>query len=71
MIAETAPRSPDHRDEADWAVVMVMIDWRIGCALRPPRADCSDLTEVALERIKGLAEGTVDPHEVMKEINGG
>lgn len=50
------------------AIVMSMIDWGISSKSRPLGADCSDLMDIALTRIKGVMMGILDPESVMDEI---
>lgn len=53
------------------AMVLTLIDWKVQSEARPPSgdgSDCSDLMNVALARLHGLATGALTPAQVLDAI---
>jgi hypothetical protein len=64
------------RAEQGWtlmeqALVMTLIDWKCDSEMRPSSgegSDCSDLMDIALGRLIGLARGRLTPEQVLDAI---
>lgn len=54
------------------ALFMVLVDWKCDSDFRPshgPGSDCSDLMNIALGRLLGLAAGDLTPAQVLDAID--